>query len=112
MLGTHCSKLYFFKQRTEYEIYQCDWSSAVCSSDLLSIAGAKAGNSASTAARNASENRCGVCMRSEERRVGKEGRSRWSPYHLKKETAGRTLVSGRGLEQQARHSEITMTWRV
>src|SRR5260370_42144876 len=23
-------------------------------------------------------------LRSEERRVGKEGRSRWSPYHLKK----------------------------
>src|SRR3989449_10149477 len=26
----------------------------------------------------------GVRIRSEERRVGKEGRSRWSPYHLKK----------------------------
>src|SRR2546430_17666519 len=25
-------------------------------------------------------------LRSEERRVGKEGRSRWSPYHLKKKT--------------------------
>ena len=24
---------------------------------------------------------CGVGMRSEERRVGKECRSRWSPYH-------------------------------
>src|SRR2546430_15809019 len=24
------------------------------------------------------------CTRSEERRVGEEGRSRWSPYHLKK----------------------------
>src|ERR1051325_8504069 len=28
---------------------------------------------------------CGL-HRSEERRVGKEGRSRWSPYHLKKKT--------------------------
>src|SRR5256885_9537999 len=26
----------------------------------------------------------GRVLRSEERRVGKEGRSRWSPYHLKK----------------------------
>src|SRR5258708_35829902 len=25
-----------------------------------------------------------IPIRSEERRVGKEGRSRWSPYHLKK----------------------------
>ena len=25
--------------------------------------------------------RAGVCARSEERRVGKECRSRWSPYH-------------------------------
>ena len=27
--------LFFFKQKTAYEIYQCDWSSDVCSSDLL-----------------------------------------------------------------------------
>ena len=28
---------FFFKQKTAYEIYQCDWSSDVCSSDLVSI---------------------------------------------------------------------------
>ena len=28
---------FFFKQKTAYEIYQCDWSSDVCSSDLWSI---------------------------------------------------------------------------
>ena len=28
---------FFFKQKTAYEIYQCDWSSDVCSSDLLQI---------------------------------------------------------------------------
>ena len=27
---------FFFKQKTAYEIYQCDWSSDVCSSDLFS----------------------------------------------------------------------------
>src|ERR1044072_40536 len=27
--------LAFFKQRTAYEIYQCGWSSGVCSSDLV-----------------------------------------------------------------------------
>ena len=27
--------VFFFKQKTAYEIYQCDWSSDVCSSDLF-----------------------------------------------------------------------------
>ena len=29
-----CFFFFFFKQKTAYEIYQCDWSSDVCSSDL------------------------------------------------------------------------------
>ena len=28
---------FFFKQKTAYEIYQCDWSSDVCSSDLRTV---------------------------------------------------------------------------
>ena len=32
MKGLLC--FFFFKQKTAYEIYQCDWSSDVCSSDL------------------------------------------------------------------------------
>src|ERR1044072_2958215 len=31
----HTTVLFFYKQKTAYEIYQCDWSSDVCSSDLL-----------------------------------------------------------------------------
>ena len=27
--------VFFFKQKTAYEIKECDWSSDVCSSDLL-----------------------------------------------------------------------------
>ena len=27
--------VFFFKQKTAYEIYKCDWSSDVCSSDLI-----------------------------------------------------------------------------
>ena len=27
-------EFFFFKQKTAYEVYQCDWSSDVCSSDL------------------------------------------------------------------------------
>ena len=30
---------FFFKQKTAYEIYQCDWSSDVCSSDLAALIG-------------------------------------------------------------------------
>ena len=30
-----CCFFFFFKQKTAYEIYQCDWSSDVCSSDLF-----------------------------------------------------------------------------
>ena len=29
-------KVFFFKQKTAYEIKECDWSSDVCSSDLSS----------------------------------------------------------------------------
>ena len=32
-----CLFFFFFKQKTAYEIYQCDWSSDVCSSDLINI---------------------------------------------------------------------------
>ena len=35
--GRKCAfkKFFFFKQKTAYEIKECDWSSDVCSSDLL-----------------------------------------------------------------------------
>src|SRR6266513_3857991 len=58
-----------------------DWSSDVCSSDLTR---------GCSASRSAPRARCSTacclpsCRRSEERRVGKECRSRWSPYHEKK----------------------------
>ena len=35
---------FFFKQKTAYEIYQCDWSSDVCSSDLEVRSSIIAGN--------------------------------------------------------------------
>ena len=31
----YCIVLFFFKQKTAYEIKECDWSSDVCSSDLV-----------------------------------------------------------------------------
>ena len=33
-----CFVFFFFKQKTAYEIKECDWSSDVCSSDLYRVA--------------------------------------------------------------------------
>ena len=35
--GTDEVYLFFFKQKTAYEIRNCDWSSDVCSSDLFEV---------------------------------------------------------------------------
>src|SRR3546814_1277796 len=72
---------FFFKQKTAYEMRISDWSSDVCSSDLL-------GHCRQRLPRNMQQPPLIVpqlFQRSEERRVGKECvstcRSRWSPYH-------------------------------
>src|SRR3546814_1003346 len=73
---------FFFKQKTAYEMRISDWSSDVCSSDLLPVQRLHAGQV--DAAAGAGEPVL-QRVRSEERRVGKECvstcRSRWSPYH-------------------------------
>src|SRR3546814_16618998 len=82
---------FFFKQKTAYEMRISDWSSDVCSSDLLAelVAVPPGGG----LLRQGQNDRGGLRRgapgsRSEERRVGKECvstcRSRWSPYHSKK----------------------------
>src|SRR3546814_4624944 len=90
--------VFFFKQKTAYEMRISDWSSDVCSSDLMVPAHcAHACNPDAGAAWSYQmlhldagwtadllrETAPGA--RSEERRVGKECvstcRSRWSPYH-------------------------------
>src|SRR3546814_2682832 len=90
--------IFFFKQKTAYEMRISDWSSDVCSSDLVHPPGqpAKLQQAAERnrdgkvepgcrAHRRAAIVQCAPCKRSEERRVGKECvstcRSRWSPYH-------------------------------
>src|SRR3546814_1055260 len=91
---------FFFKQKTAYELRISDWSSDVCSSDLLDqvfkrVAGDfvcdpvvlahHAPDAADGAGRSDHLIPARVAIRSEERRVGKECvstcRSRWSPYH-------------------------------
>ena len=78
--------VFFFKQKTAYEIRNCDWSSDVCSSDLrrarLQLLRREHARGWAVAS-GLVVRQCSVVSvpRSEERRVGKECRSRWSPYH-------------------------------
>ena len=77
---------FFFKQKTAYEMCGRDWSSDVCSSDLKSSRTAASFSMISPITVTAAVAQVVSLMiaplsRSEERRVGKECRSRWSPYH-------------------------------
>src|SRR2546426_7815432 len=82
---------FFFSSRRRHTRLQGDWSSDVCSSDLCAshIAPFMFGTNMNGAMWDAqfsgvddlNENWNGIWERSEERRVGKECRSRWSPYH-------------------------------
>src|SRR5205807_3292609 len=89
---------FFFSSRRRHTRLQGDWSSDVCSSDLHGRLQA-AVHAAVEDARDAGTQLVGPGRylrrprrlqgdrtegRSEERRVGKECRSRWSPYHEKK----------------------------
>src|SRR5438309_11628580 len=82
--------LFFFSSRRRHTRWNCDWSSDVCSSDLLRASQANASRYAlRSRACGASYQRTVVprgaaCTRSEERRVGKECRARWMPNHKKK----------------------------
>src|SRR3546814_9020428 len=73
--------VFFFKRKTAYEMRISDWSSDVCSSDLI-LPYRGLGSGIPRALGEWPEIRF---ERSEERRVGKECvstcRSRWSPYH-------------------------------
>src|SRR2546430_10165134 len=98
---------FFFSSRRRHTRFDCDWSSDVCSSDLdvrsvtksvvcalTGIAlrdGVLPGTATSVAPYLAAVDTLDsadsavtvrdLLTRSEERRVGKECRSRWSPYH-------------------------------
>src|SRR6266403_5007542 len=72
---------FFFSSRRRHTRSLRDWSSDVCSSDLHREAERSAGHRHPGHARGRHASRGG---RSEERRVGKECRSRWSPDHERK----------------------------
>src|SRR3712207_7044488 len=97
---------FFFSSRRRHTRYWRDWSSDVCSSDLepdkrrqialmprkkavdasqvlglLHARGALEGVDVALIAGKSEAEAARALRRSEERRVGKECRSRWSPYH-------------------------------
>src|SRR2546430_7400456 len=79
---------FFFSSRRRHTRFDCDWSSDVCSSDLGLIREWLRAESQHMPVRILDMHlQCpGIVTRravgrSEERRVGKECRSRWSPYH-------------------------------
>src|SRR5207249_7399985 len=77
--------LFFFKQKTAYEMPKY-WSSDVCSSDLKLDGYGWCAYASSFAWASAIPwiHTTGETPRSEERRVGKEGRTRWATYRGKK----------------------------
>src|SRR3712207_7642224 len=81
------SYFFFFSSRRRHTRYWRDWSSDVCSSDLrerkVPFFGICLGMQMACieAARNTAGIEGASSTRSEERRVGKECRSRWSPDH-------------------------------
>src|SRR5256886_13604809 len=80
---------FFFSSRRRHTRFDCDWSSDVCSSDLFLVApaGGEVALPHRVVEQRADHERRVLQVlerleqRSEERRVGKECRSRWSPYH-------------------------------
>src|SRR5256886_12466832 len=102
--GTVFAYVFFFSSRRRHTRFDCDWSSDVCSSDLSQDGSSndaaapktlKATDASDLASQlqsllgeafagsyyDSGTQQLVVNVRSEERRVGKECRSRWSPYH-------------------------------
>src|SRR3712207_9151049 len=91
------TNVFFFSSRRRHTRYWRDWSSDVCFSDLRAYAttrddradradcrGEDATDCSRVRLRPCVDRPAGGLWRLEERRVGEECRSRWSPYLLKK----------------------------
>src|SRR2546430_5422229 len=104
LVGCGVRVFFFFSSRRRHTRFDCDWSSDVCSSDLILPSGkGESLRQPGVHWLHRERRLCRVhrrtrkfCLchskgvsrragcapaRSEERRVGKECRSRWSPYH-------------------------------
>src|SRR5436189_6377101 len=107
---------FFFSSRRRHTRYIGDWSSDVCSSDLGQSPRGALRESVGLRAHPSLESDGdrseplvqggwrrsrigGIAARSEERRVGKECRSRWAPYHIKKKRKGASKRSDTTISQ-------------
>src|SRR5437870_12499896 len=110
-----CLVFFFFSSRRRHTRWPRDWSSDVCSSDLdtrrmrlmevLRHGGTQLNRWRSTDIHQAILTTFGLSARSEERRVGKECRCRWSPYHQKKNK--RTRVEDGNRKKQPQREQTT-----
>src|SRR5476649_2980121 len=88
---------FFFSSRRRHTISLCDWSSDGCSSESGLVARLfvqELGGDPRVV------QTISIATRSEERRVGKECRSRWSPYHKKKKRTGDIGQAADGIEDR------------
>src|SRR5688572_31510372 len=96
MLAVYVFVFFFFSSRRRHTRFDCDWSSDVCSSDLgggvpLFVSGHRLRGRPDCwmafwllRGKPCEQHTSCSWVRSEERRVGKECRSRWAPDHEKK----------------------------
>src|SRR5207253_7458664 len=86
--GDEALEDFFFSSRRRHTRWPRDWSSDVCSSDLLSRSRRLLYRKQSLCGKACGAVRLRQRIRSEERRVGKECRSRRAAYRYKKRSEG------------------------
>src|SRR5947209_20508254 len=100
---------FFFSSRRRHTRYWRDWSSDLCSSDLVP----RRQVAAEPVDHHDRADRPGraQCLRSEERRVGKECRSRWWPDHEKKKKEARVAQDEcNNIREADSRRDVERTW--
>src|SRR5579864_9584393 len=98
---------FFFSSRSRHTRLTCDWSSDVCSSDLVGWRLPRRQPTGPHITLLPQVQHRLLPKRSEERRVGKECRSRWSPYHKKKKKPRKVAKGVRyGEPSMATHTRV------
>src|SRR6266496_6110396 len=94
--------VFFFSSRRRHTRSLRDWSSDVCSSDLRPRSHRRGCRPGLPATGIGAQHHRG--QRSAERRVGKECRSRWSPFNAKKKKRGWSAVYAKRVDRGGRRN--------